>query len=256
MYPIILEIGPFTIYSLWVMVAIGFFTALLVIYKLVQKTRLKIKFFADYSLAIFLGGIILSRIVYIFYNWGAYFSSFNLAKFFQLFYIWDKGLSVWGGVAGILIATYYFSQKEGEDSIKWVDVMVTAILAGMVLINTGAFFDGVNYGNETNLPWGVTIETSIYAVPIHPTQLYAAIYCLLIATTLYILFDHDLGKKTGNISLFGLTAYSFFRFLEEFLRGDESIMIFGFRQAQILALLGLIVGCILLYVKNNKKHSS
>jgi len=253
LYPILLQLGPVTIYSLWIFIGIGLFAALLIINKLAKKTRLKLQFLADYSLAIFFGGIIMARIFFVGRNYEYYFSDFNLNSFLQLFYIWDKGLSVWGGITGILLSLFYFCRKTGENALKWLDVMSVSILGAMSIANVGAFLDGRNYGNATNLPWGVQIENSIYAVPIHPVQIYAAIYCAILTFILMRLFNHKIAKKEGNIAIIAMISYGLFRFLEEFMRGDESNIILGLREAQIYALLAALAGGILLYVRFRKK---
>lgn len=253
MYPILLQLGPVTIYSLWIFIGIGFFAALLIINNLAKKNRLKLQFLADYSLAIFFSGLILARIFFVIRNYSLYFFDFNLNSFLQLFYIWDKGLSVWGGIAGILLSLLYFCRKSGENGLKWLDVMSVSILGAMSVANIGAFLDGRNYGNETTLPWGVVIENSLYAVPIHPVQIYAAIYCALIAIVLIQLSNRRIGKNEGNTALLAMTSYGLFRFLDEFMRGDESNIFLGLREAQIYALLAAVIGGILLYVRFRKK---
>jgi phosphatidylglycerol:prolipoprotein diacylglycerol transferase len=256
MYPILLQLGPITIFSLWVMVGIGFFTALLIVNKLVKKARLKLSFLADHSLSIFLGGLILSRIFFVVRNYEIFFTDLSLNSILQIFYIWDKGLSVWGAILGILLTLIYFAKKESESIGRWLDVVSVSILGAMSFSHIGAFLDGRHYGNETNLPWGVIIENSIYAVPIHPTQIYAAIYTAILTIVLMKLFNYRIGKIDGNISIIALTAYSACRFLEEFLRGDESNIVIGMREAQIYALLGLIVGGILLFVHHKKRTAA
>lgn len=238
------------------MVAIGLFAGLLILNKLATRSRLKLKFLADYSLAIFLGGLLCSRLFYIIHNYPIYFSELSSTNLIQLFSVWDKGLSVWGGIIGILATLTYFSQKNKEDTLKWLDVTSVAILAGLTFGHIGAFLDGRNFGRETTLPWGVIIETSLYTVPIHPTQIYAAIYCGLLAIILFQLFSHKISKKAGTISIIALGSYSFLRFLEEFLRGDESNIFLGLREAQIYALLGLIISGILFYVHNLKTKNT
>lgn len=252
MYPVLLEIGPITIYSLWIFVAVGFFAALLMMNKLVQKTRLSLKFIASYSLAIFFGGIIISRLVYIIQNYQFFFQDFSLNSFLEMFYIWDKGLSPWGGILGIALSLFYFARREGEGIRKWLDVLSVSVMSAISFSNFGAFLDGRNYGRETDLPWGVIVENSIFAVPIHPTQIYAAIYSGFLTILLYQLFNYKISKEPGNITLIAIGGYSFFRFLEEFMRGDENNMVLGIREAQIYALLGLIIAIILFLIKKPK----
>ncbi|MCC7197442.1 prolipoprotein diacylglyceryl transferase [Candidatus Peregrinibacteria bacterium] len=256
MYPILLQLGPITIFSLWVMVGIGFFTALLILNKLVKKARLKLSFLADHSLSIFLGGLVLSRIFFVVRNYEIFFTDLSLNSILQVFYIWDKGLSVWGAILGILLSVVYFAKKENETIERWIDVVCVSILGAMSFSHLGAFLDGRHYGNETALPWGVIIENSIFAVPIHPVQVYAAIYTGILTVVLMKLFNHRIGKIDGNISIIALTAYSACRFLEEFLRGDESNIFIGMREAQIYALLGVIIGGILLFVRHKKKKTA
>jgi len=256
MYPILLQIGPITIYSLWIFVAIGFFSALLILNKLVQKNRLPLKFIANYSLAIFFGGLIMSRIVYIVRHYELYFQDFSVNSFLQLFYIWDKGLSPWGGILGIALSVLYFARKERESVLKWFDVLSVSIMGAIAFTNIGAFLDGRNYGRETDLPWGMIIENSIYAVPIHPVQIYAAIYSGFLAIILYKLFNHKISKDPGTISLLAVGGYSFFKVLEEFLRGDESNFVLGMREVQIYALLALIITIILFVVKKYKQPNT
>jgi len=253
LYPILLQVGPVTIFSLWIFIGIGFFAALLLINKLAKKNRLKLQFLADYSLAIFFGGLIISRLFFVIRNHDYYFKDFGWNSVLQLFYIWDKGLSVWGAVTGIVLCLVYFCRKTGENTLKWLDVMSVSVLGAIAFGNIGAFLDGRNYGNETGLPWGVVIENSIYAVPIHPTQIYAAIYTGILAIVLMQLFSRKIAKDEGTITLLAAGCYGFLRFLEEFLRGDESNMFLGLREAQIYALLAVALSVILFYVRRRRK---
>lgn len=254
MYPVLLQLGPITIYSLWIFIAIGFFIALLIINKLVKKQQLKLQFLADHSLAIFLGGLILARMIQVIRNYDLYFYEQSFSGFLQIFYIWDKELSVWGGILGIILSLLWFCHKMHEDKWKWLDVMSVSFIGAMAFGNIGAFLDGRNFGRETNLPWGVIIENSLYTVPIHPVQIYAAIYCGLLTIILYKLFNHQIGKIPGNISIIALGTYSVLRFIEEFLRGDESNYIFFLREAQIYALLGIIISVILYHAKTKRRR--
>lgn len=250
-----MQLGPITIYALWIFIAIGFFAALLIINKLVQKNRLSIRFLSDHSLLIFFGGIIMARIIYVVRNLNLFFPDLSINSFIQTLFIWDKGLSPWGGILGILLTLAYFSYQNKEEMFKWMDIFMVGILGAISVSNIGAFFDGRNYGNETDLPWGVLIENSIFAVPIHPTQIYAAIYTAALTIVLFGFVGKRKFKFAGQASIFALLGYSFFRFLEEFLRGDESQIILGLREAQIYALIGVVVALVLLkFYKPNKQN--
>ena len=242
-----------TIYALWVCAAIGFLVGFLIVYKLLQKDRQSLNFLAEHSLAILFGAILMARILFVAENYRVYFAKIDLQHLLGVFFIWDKGLSFWGGVLGLALSMMYFCRKEKESIWKWLDVITIATMGGLVFGNLGTFLDGSNYGNETDLPWGVVIENSRFAVPIHPTQIYAMIYTLAITITLWNLWNTTFGKKEGNITLSGAALYAGFRFLEEFLRGDESNYFLGLRDAQILCMIVLITVATLFYLRHKKK---
>ena len=249
MFPILLQIGPVTIYSLWIFIALGIFFSLLIVHKLTKLRLVKLAFLSENSLLIFFSGLIMARLVFIIYNFQYFWEVITIeGHYLEPLFIWDKGLSIWGALLGVFISMFLLTRTAHEDFFAWSDILVVSILFGMTFSDIGAFLDGRNYGNPTELPWGVIMEPSQYAIPIHPVQLYAAIYSLLIGLILFHLFQHRLFKKPGIIALIGLTAYSFLRFLEEFLRGDEANMIFGLiREAQIWSVLGLSFGGYMLY---------
>jgi phosphatidylglycerol:prolipoprotein diacylglycerol transferase len=249
MYPILLQIGPLTIYSLWIFLALGILFSLLVVNKLAKYRLVKLSFLAENSLLIFFCGLILSRLLFIVYNFGYFWEIISQqGNILEIFYIWDKGLSAWGALLGIAASVFLLCRKHKEDFLAWSDILIVSVLFGMVFADIGALLDGRNYGSPTDLPWGVMIEPSQYAIPIHPTQIYAAIYSLLIGLILYFLFNHKQFKNSGLISYMGITLYCLMRFLEELLRGDEANLIFGIvREAQVYSLIGLFFGGYMLY---------
>lgn len=249
MFPIILQIGSFTIYSLWLFLAFGVFASLLIVNKLAKSRLNKLSFLAENSLLIFFCGLIFARILFIIYNFGTFWDLVVVqGHILDIFYIWDKGLSIWGALLGVAVSLFLLCRRHKEDFLSWSDIIMVSIFFGMVFSNIGTFLDGRNYGSPTDLPWGIIVENSQYAVPIHPVQIYAAIYSGLIGLILLLVFNLNHFKKSGGITYLGLTLYCFFRFLEEFIRGDESNLIFGvMREAQLYALIGLSFGGYMLY---------
>lgn len=190
-------------------------------------------------------------------NYQVYLYEFSFSALSRIFFIWDKGLNSWGAILGFGIGFYIICKKKEQNFFKWMDIMVPSIIIILGISSLGAFFDGIHYGKETSLPWGVNFESpSIkYTVPIHPTQIYAFIYSLIIASAL-ILVDQNTKIKNkfsdGIIALMGVSAFSLFKFLEEFLRGDDAWLIFGVRISQIFALIVLILTGIIFYLRYNK----
>lgn len=256
MYPILLQIGPVTIFSLWLFVCFGFFISIVIINKLTHFRRVKLNFLANNSLLLFFTGLIFARLFFVALNYPYYLFEASQGNFLEIFYIWDKGLSFWGGLSGLLISLYLLCKRQDEIFNDWTDVLSVSIIFAMAMGSMGAFLDGRNYGIPSDLPWAVLIESSLYAVPIHPVQIYAAIYCLLIGFILYKNFNNSFFKESGVITLMAVSSYSFFRILEEFLRGDEAIHIWIVRLPQILALLAFTASTYFLYRKYQEYKSS
>lgn len=251
MNPVIFQTSIFTLYTLWIFIAVAILATTYSISKLSTKKGLKLQFLSDNSWMIFFYGLIGARVIAIISNLNIYFHEFSFSAFFNLFAIWDKGLSVWGALIGACLYLYKIcKEKEDQDFFKWLDVIVPSVILGLAISHIGAFFDGMSYGRETGLPWGVNFENSAikYAVPIHPTQIYAFLY----ATAIYIVSQMTNFEKTGYTSIGAIGIYAFFRLLEEFVRGDDTWMVGFIRLPQIFAFLVFVASIVVLYKRRPK----
>ncbi len=257
MHPIIFQTKYFTLHSFWIFVVIAIMAGTYALIKLSIKNNLKLQFLSDNSFKLILLTILGARIISLIKNYDTYFYELSLNANIKIFYIWDKGLDSWGAIVAFLLALYIICKRKGQSVLKWLDALIPAIILMIAITSIGAFFDGISYGKETLLPWGVNFENpSIkYTVPIHPTQIYAFVYSTIITITLILLTKtHKL--KTGMIGLGGIIAYTFMRFLEEFLRGDDTLLIFGIRLPQIVFLLISIGTGIFFFLRYNKRNKS
>lgn len=256
MFPIIFELGPITIYSMWVFIAIGFIAGSMIFVKLAKRNRVKLTALTEHSFTVFLWTIIISRLAFVILNWDLYFYQFDFKDIFKIFAIWDKGFSFWGAIFAWFILVWHFSEKSGESALKLFDIMIPSILTGMIFGNIGTFLDGVNYGIPTNLPWGITFRSANvkYISDIHPTQLYASIYSAILVFCLLSLIKRNRGRLEGFVTEIGVALFSFLKFIEEFLRGDETIKIFGIRTPQLLALAAFVISAYLIYIRYINKN--
>lgn len=255
MHPIIFQTKLLTLHSVWLAIGLAILVSTYTLIKLSDKNGLKIQFLSENSLRIFILIIMTARIVAVIENFSAYFYEVSASTILQLFYIWDKGLSLWGGISGLIIAMFLICKKSTDQNFfKWLDVIIPSIIIGLAIVHTGTFFDGMAYGKPTGLPWGVNFANPAvkYAVPIHPTQIYAFIYSTIIVSGLTILSQTERIKRiepAGFIGLLGAIAYLFFRFLEEFLRGDDTYLLLGIRVPQIIIFLLLAAVSVIFYLR-------
>lgn len=232
MNPILFKSKFFTAYSLWFFSCLAFFVGVYLFTKLAQKSRLRLQFIADISLPVILGGLISGRIFAIFGNAQYYFYDFSLAKVYQMFAFWqDKEISFWGAMIGAIYIFVRKAHQKQENLQKWGDVFIISAMVALTIGNFGAFLDGINYGNATILPFGITFDNSIvkYTVPIHPVQLYAMLYSFVIGVICYKIYKTYRNQYDGLILILGTALFSTFKVIEGFFRGDDVVMLWIFR---------------------------
>lgn len=256
MYPVIFQTEYFTLNTIWLFIGIGIIAGVYSIIKFSVKNGLKLQFLSENSLKLFLYTLIGARVINILLNFTTYFYEFSLKNLLQVFYIWDKGLNLWGGLLAFLLSFYWICKEKDQDFFKWLDVITPAAIILLSITHIGEFFEGIAYGKPTSLPWGVNFENFQikYTVPIHPTQIYAFLYTSGIAFLLIVLNKSKKVaelSKAGFIGLSGILIYNFFRFLEEFVRGDDVFQIFGIRSTSIISLLAIIITGTILYLRYN-----
>ena len=220
---------------------------------LIQKYDINEKF-DDYITYLVIGMIIGGRLGYIiFYNF-----SYYINNFFDIFKVWEGGMSFHGGLIGIIIASILFSKKHNQDSFLYMDLASLVAPIGIFFGRLANFINSELYGTPTDIPWAVTF-IQVDNLSRHPSQLYEAILEGVILFLILMYFKNkDYLKKPGLISGLFLIFYSIFRFFIEFVRvPDEQLgyLIFKLSMGQIISLIFFVIGIILFYLKNENKQT-
>ena len=254
MYPVLVEIGTIFISSLWVCVSVGFFIWGFALIKITQLQSLKMAFLVNSFFPMLLVGALSGRVIYLLTNLPEVLTGSPAAIVIHIISFWDRGFNFWGIAAGTIAYLVYRAKKEEEDVATWLDTITLAWLAAIPLGHVGSLLEGINYGRETDLPWGIIFEsyTVPYTVPIHPTQVYALIYSIIIFG---LIAYFSLWKKTikeGETIFIAVLSYGTLRFIEEFFRGDEAIELLGLHLAHWVSLLCILWAGISLLLRYNK----
>ena len=168
--PVALEILSFEIrwYSLSYIfgILIGWFLC-----KKIFIKDLKVdKIFDDYITYLIIGIIIGGRFGYIiFYNLNYYINNI-----FDIFKIWEGGMSFHGGLIGVILATIIFAKKNQQDPFLYLDLVSLVTPIGIFFGRLANFINSELYGTPTEVPWSV-IFTNVDNLSRHPSQLYEAI---------------------------------------------------------------------------------
>jgi phosphatidylglycerol:prolipoprotein diacylglycerol transferase len=208
--------------------------------------------FDDYITYLIIGVILGGRIGYIiFYNF-----SYYLDNIFDIFKIWQGGMSFHGGLLGVIASSYIFAKKNNQNLFLYLDQVSLVAPIGIFFGRLANFINSELYGTATDMPWSV-IFVEVDNLSRHPSQLYEAILEGIILFLILIYFmNKGYLKKPGLISGMFLIFYSLFRFFVEFFRvPDEQIgyLFLNLTMGQIISLVFASIGITLFYLKNENR---
>ena len=208
--------------------------------------------FDEYITYVIIGLILGGRLGYVlFYNFDYY-----LNNFFDIFKIWQGGMSFHGGVIGIIISSFLFSKKDNDNVYEYLDIISLVSPVGIFFGRIANFINSELYGRETLVPWAVQF-VQVDNVYRHPSQLYEAILEGVFLFLIMIFFwNKNKSKTPGKLSALFLIFYSFFRFIIEYFRApDDQIgyIILNLTMGQLISFIFFISGLFVYYLKNDIK---
>ena len=165
------------------------------------------------TLGIILGG----RIGYI-----AVYQPSILNNPMDVFKLWEGGMSLHGGLVGVLLAIFYLTRKNRLSYLRICDYVAVVTMLGLFLVRLANFVNGELWGRPTTVPWGMIFPTGGEVVR-HPSQLYeAALEGLLYGAVLsYMFWRTDARYQPGKLFGTGLIVYGVSRFFVEFFRQPD-----------------------------------
>lgn len=239
--PVIFYIGAISIrwYGLLLV------TAMVVAALYVRRQLLKKKMLDSHQIEDLLFYIIIFSLV------GARFGHvvfFNFSYYWQfpgeIIKIWNGGVSIQGALLFGLITVFLWSKKYKINFWKLADVLAPAVALGQAIGRWGNYFNQELFGKPTTGWWGIPIEGSnkVYGFTkyshFHPTFFYESILNLILFFTLHRLLRKKL--KTGIVLLAYFAGYAVIRILMEFVRIDDTVVVWGVRLPQLIS-MGIIL---------------
>lgn len=210
MHPIICKIGPFTVYSYGVMMALAVIVCAALLSKDALRLKIKPEVIFDLVFWVVLAGILGARIFYVFFN-----LEYFLGNPLEIIQIQKGGLAWQGGLLAGITAGILYIRKHALPLGKTVDLCAPYIALGHAIGRIGCFLNGCCYGKEVS--WGIYVP--IYHAHLHPTQLYESVSLFFIFLILkkYQKFN----QIPGRVFMACLFLASFERFVVEFFRADH-----------------------------------
>jgi phosphatidylglycerol:prolipoprotein diacylglycerol transferase len=241
-YPTI-KLGPITIFTWGLLVAIGFLLGIMLAVRYGKKKGLKEDDIYGLCFYILLGAIIGSRLLFVVTHLGNY-----AADILGVFKVWQGGMDFIGGLGGGILAAYLFVKAKKLNFWTYADLVAPYIALGHAIGRLGCVLgDGGHLGKPTNLPWGIMFE----GVARQPGALYEMVALIILFIVLIQIRKKNL--QTGMLFLYYIPGYSILRFGIDFLRADPTY--YGLTGTQWGLLGGSIVAGILMSRIKKKAHA-
>lgn len=264
MYPVIYDFGNINIFgfqfnpvinSYGFMLMMAFYTCYFFLNKDLKRLGYDSNLSGDIVFAAAVGGILGSKIYYLFENFNRVIAD-PIGMIFS-----GAGLVFLGGLMGGTLGVTLVIKKNNLSWITFADIVAPLLILGYAIGRIGCLLVGDDYGLPTHLPWGIEfpngLPPSTYSVfqtyypwvnlndfepgvlSVHPTPIYEAIIGGLI---FYYLYQKRISVSTvGSLFFTYLILAGLERFIVEFLRVNEKYFI-GMSGAQLISLLMISIG--------------
>ena len=239
MYPELFSIGPITIYSYGVLLALSYLLGLWLAMRRARQWGLDPNRVLDLGIYIIIAALVGAKLLLFVVDFDQFSGSpadlLSLARSGGVFY---------GGLILAVVVAFWYIARHRLPFWTTCDVFAPGIALGHVTGRLGCLAAGCCYGRPADVPWAITFTNPLAAanvgtplgIPLHPTQIYEAGAELLILGFL-------LGTERRSRPFAGRTFWSYLllyaisRFIVEVYRGDLRGVLFGISTSQFISLV-------------------
>ena len=183
MHPILFEIGPLTVRTYGLLLAVSFMVGIFLALRRSKARGLNQNKMVNMSLLIMLTGIVGARIMYVIPHWNEFSANpLDIISPFQSSgSIGLTGLTLYGGFIAAVLASILYLRINRLSVWKACDAFAPSIALGIGISRVGCFMNGCCFGLPTESALGVVFPAfsaagSFYPdVSLHPAQLYNAV---------------------------------------------------------------------------------
>ena len=217
-----------------------------------------------YSVSVWaiIGGVVGARALHVIDFWDEVYKH----DFVSVFLVWSGGIAIYGAILGgfaggalyiIIRNSEWFlslwrtvfpfmgeAHRANLPSIgRLADITAPALLIAQAIGRIGDIINGEHYAKMTDLPWGVIYthpnSPGILRPPTHPAVGYELVFDLVLLVAIWPLRDRL--RPNGMFFTLYLATYSIGRFFLSFLREEFNEYFGALNEAQVVAILVVIV---------------
>ena len=222
MFPELFKLGPITLYSYGVLLAVSYLVGLKLAMSRAKQRNLDSARILDLGIYIIVAALVGAKLLLLVVDFDHYRNNpgdvLSLARSGGVFY---------GGLILAVAVAFWYIARHKMPFWSTCDVFAPGIALGHVTGRLGCFAAGCCYGRPTDVPWGVIFTDPLAAanvgtplgIRLHPTQLYEAGAELLILA--FLLATERRGRPfAGRTFWLYMFLYAVSRYVIEIYRGD------------------------------------
>jgi phosphatidylglycerol:prolipoprotein diacylglycerol transferase len=251
-HPVIFSIGPITVYSFGVMLALAFLAAGNVLGRELARKGIDPEFASSMVLWAAVGGLGGSRLLSIIGDWPE-FLDHPLAFIFT-----GAGFVFYGGLLGGFMTVSLFIRRRHLSWLRVSDAIAPGLAIGQSIGRIGCLLAGDgDWGTPTTLPWGMRypnaiigwdswvhanglpLDVRVHPAPIYETLGYGAVFLVLWSM-------RRARHRDGMVLWWYLLLSGTVRFLVEFVRINPRLA-FGLTEAQWTSLALIVAATVLIW---------
>lgn len=236
------EVGPFTFHFYALCIIAGIAVAIwLGDKRLRAQDPALVTVVSDVAIFAVPAGIIGGRIYHVLSSPSDFFGSSG--SLLDIFAIWKGGLGIWGAISLGALGAYVGYRRVGRTRtdiklphfLVFLDALAPGILFAQAIGRFGNWFNVELFGKPLDAWWALQVPVQKRPADLrafetfHPTFLYEAIWCSLVAIALILLRKRLL---PGQVFAIYIASYCLGRFFIESIRIDSANLFFGLRQNQ------------------------
>ena len=214
-----------------------------------------------------IGGVIGARILHVIDFWDEVYRH----DFISIFQVWNGGIAIFGAISGGFVggSLYLLIRNSSWFLALWrpfapvfgqpnradlpsighlADVTAPALLAAMAIGRIGDIINGEHFARGTDLPWGFyythpdwpgNFHVQTPPNPSHPAVAYELLFDVVLLAVLWPLRKRL--RPHGMFFALYAATYSIGRFFISFLRVEQNTYFGGLNEAQIVALIVIVI---------------
>lgn len=265
MYPTILKLGPITLHSYGLMVALGFITILYFMQRDARRVGVDPNVIGDTAFWTLIIGVASTRFTHIimfpqYYSWSDPVGWINVT---------NGGLVFQGAIPTAMAFIYWTMRRRKISFLVVADIVLPYVPIAQAFGRMGCFLKGCCHGARADdLPWAVCFPKGSpafylhqhqypnfpadaeWSYPVHPTQLYSI--ALLLCISGLLLYIRGRRSFIGICLPLYFVFYAIKRFIVEMFRGDgnpeHQFLGVDLTTQQIICIVMMLFGLVTLFL--------